>query len=423
MGTGVDAVRIEVPYSPREHQLRVHRERKRFSVLVAHRRFGKTVMTINELIAQSFAVDKPNPRYAYIAPLYRQAKAVAWDYLKEFTRPIPGVKVNEAELRVDFADRRIQLFGADSPDTLRGQYFDGVVLDEFAQMSPRLWTEVVRPALSDRKGWAIFIGTPMGHNQFYDLYQYGLKHPDWYAEIFRASATGVLDADELESAKATMGEDEYAQEYECSFTAAVRGAYYGKLMEQCASQITAVKWEPNHPVNTYWDLGVADSTVIWFIQHINGEHRVIDYYDASGEGLQHYAGVLSSKPYSYGKHYAPHDIAVKELGSGMSRIETAANFGIHFQVAPNQPVQDGIQAVRTVLPKCWFDAEKCAQGVEALRQYRREWDDVRKVFRSRPLHDWTSHAADAFRYFAVSYRDQKPVTLKPPRELGSWMAA
>lgn len=401
--------RIIIPYAPREHQRQIHDSLERFNVFVCHRRFGKTVLCINELIKDSLTNKLVNPRYGYIAPLYKQAKSVAWDYLKMYTAPIPGAKPNESELRVDLPNgARAQLYGADNPDSLRGIYLDGVILDEPAQMSPRMWSEVIRPALSDRKGWAIFIGTPAGHNSFYDLYVQAQENPEWRTGLFKASETGILDAEELASARQTMGEDEFLQEYECSFTAAIRGAYYGRILEANRDHIRSVPWEPAHPVNTFWDLGVADATSIWFHQYIAGEHRLIDFYEESGEGLQHYAGVLKEKPYTYGEHYAPHDIEVRELGSGMSRKETAANFGINFLTVANQSIQDGIQAARTILPNCYFDQVKCKQGVEALRQYQKDWDDKRQVFRNKPRHDWTSHAADAFRYFAVGYKTSQP---------------
>ncbi|WP_119461831.1 terminase large subunit domain-containing protein [Rhodospirillaceae bacterium SYSU D60014] len=406
MGRRTEIV-IALPYRPRPLQAELHRTLGRFNVLVAHRRFGKTVFCINELIAKAVANALVEPRYAYVAPFYRQAKSVAWDYLKHYTAPIPGVRHNESELRCDLpGGARIRLFGADDPDRLRGLYFDGVVLDEYAQMNPRVWSEVLRPALTDRKGWAIFIGTPMGRNGFWEIYDRATREPDWFAARFRASETGVIDAGELAAARAVMSEDEYAQEFECSFDVAVTGSYYGKLIAAAEGEgrIGKVPWEPALPVHTAWDLGVGDSTAIWFCQQAGREVRLIDYYEASGVGLDHYAKVLSAKPYAYGEHLLPHDVRVTELGTGKSRLETLAGLGLRARVVANLPVDDGIQAVRNLLPRCWVDAERCARGLEALRQYRREYDDKLKAFKARPLHDWTSHAADALRYLAVGLR-------------------
>ena len=402
---GVIEASVIVPYKPRPLQKELHQELKRFNVIVCHRRFGKTVFAINEAIKRAFTVNKKNPRIAYIAPLYRQAKAVAWDYLKEFTQPIPGRQFNESELRADLPNgARIQLFGGDSPDSLRGIYLDLAILDEYAQMSPRLWSEIIRPTLSDRKGGAIFIGTPKGHNQFYELYRDAQEDQDWLAQVHKASETGIVDAEELESASRAMTEAEYAQEYECSWQAAIRGAYYGSLIADLEdkNRITSVPYDDTVQVETWWDLGIGDSTAIWFVQRVGVEIHVIDYYEMTGEGLPHYAKVLDDKPYKYSQHVAPHDIRVRELGSGKSRLEIARDLGIRFEIAPQQGVDDGIQAVRAILPKCWFDKQKCSPGIEAMRQYRAEYDDRLRALRTRPLHDWSSHAADAFRYGAIT---------------------
>lgn len=371
---------------------------------MAHRRAGKTVATINDLIRAALTCDKPNPRFAYIAPLLGQAKDVAWEYLKQFALVIPGTTPHETELRVDFPNGgRIRLYGADNPDRLRGLYLDGVVLDEYADMRPRLWGEIIRPALADRQGWGVFIGTPKGRNEFWQIFDHAGRDPEWYSAILKASETGILNAEELDAARKSMSEDQYAQEFECSFQAAVMGAYYGKALEQAekAGRIGRVPYDPMLEVTTAWDLGIGDSTAIWFCQQLGRETRLIDYYEASGVGLDHYAKVLRDKPYAYREHLLPHDAEVKELGTGRSRVETLASLGIRVRVLPKQPVDDGINAARVLLPSCWFDAEKCKQGIEALRQYRRAYDEKRRDFLPTPLHDWTSHGADAFRYLAM----------------------
>ncbi len=280
--------RISTGYRPRPLQSEIHRQLVRFNVLVCHRRFGKTVLCVNELIDRALANRRPRPRYGYIAPLYRQAKQVAWDYLKFYTSPIPGARANESELRVDLpGGRRIQLFGADNPDALRGIYLDGVVLDEYAQMSPRVWTEVLRPTLADRIGFAIFIGTPKGRNAFHDLYQQALGDPAWYAALHRASETGVVAADALAAPRRDMSGEEFAQEFECSFEAAIVGAYYARLLSAADAEgrIANVPWDPAVPVHTAWDLGIGDSTSIWFVQQVGRELRWIDFYETSGVGL------------------------------------------------------------------------------------------------------------------------------------------
>ena len=397
---------VEIPYSPREYQKEVHKNRKRFSVLVCHRRFGKSVLSINELIKT--AADKPRALCAFVAPTYRQGKAIAWEYLKYYTKPLLqiGGSRNESELRIDlFNGSRIQIFGADNPDSIRGMGFDAVVLDEYAIMSPRVWTEIIRPAVADKLGWVLFIGTPMGHNQFWEVYDYALRgKEDWYAKLYRASDTQVIPDNELEEAKAIMTPEQFDQEFECSFTAAVSGSYYGKLISKAEKdkRIGDVPYDENLGVETWWDLGIGDSTAIWFAQRVGEEIHLIDYYETSGESLAHYADVLADKDYAYSSHIAPHDIMARELGTGKSRLEVANELGINFDVAPRLEVDHGIESVRNALAYCYFDRQKCKVGLDALRQYRKQWDEKNQVFKNKPLHNWCSHAADAFRYGCVS---------------------
>jgi phage terminase large subunit len=364
---------IRIPYKPRPLQREVHKSLKRFNVLVCHRRFGKSVLAINELILH--AVNNPNHKLAYIAPTYRQGKAIAWDYLKQYTKPLMyfGGDKNETELRIDLWNgSKIQIYGADNNDSLRGLGFHGVIMDEYAIMAPRTWTEIVRPAISDTLGWVIFIGTPMGHNQFWEVYDYALRgHKDWFGKMYRASETNVIPDDELKEAASIMTEEQYNQEFECSFTAAVSGSYYGKLMTKADNEnrIGPVPVDSNVGVETWWDLGIGDSTAIWFAQRVGEEVHLIDYYENSGESLMHYADVLEDKGYAYSRHIAPHDIQARELGTGKSRLEVSQELGIMFEVAPRLEVDHGIESVRNALPYCWFDREKCKLGIDALRQY------------------------------------------------------
>jgi phage terminase large subunit len=398
------------PYEVRSQFTPLHARKTRWFIGVAHRRAGKTVADINELVIGATKCRLPNPRFAYVAPQLNQAKDIAWVYLKEYTAFLKP-KINESELWVELpGGARIRIYGADNPDRLRGIYLDGVVLDEFGDMDPTIWTQVIRPALSDRKGWACFIGTPKGKNTFHRLWVEAEEDEDWTRLMLKASETGLLDAKELTDAARMMSEDEYAQEYECSFEAAVRGAYYGKEMNDAdgddPSRITAVPYDPRLPVHTAWDLGVADSTVIWFVQCLGRETRIIDVLKGEGVGLDWYAKRLQERDYLWGEHYLPHDVEVRELGTGKSRKEVLAGLGVKATVCPNIPIADGIQAVRMLLPTCWFDKAKCKQGIEALRMYRREFDDKRQEFRQHPLHDWTSHYADALRYFAVGHKNR-----------------
>lgn len=396
-------------FTPRKHQQEIFDRLQRFNVLVNHRRFGKTVFCINTLIRSALLNEKDNPRYAYIAPLFRQAKQVAWDYLKEYTKAIPGTRYYENELRVDLPNgARIQLFGADNPDALRGIYLDGVVLDEFAQMKPGLWGSVIRPLLTDRLGFAIFIGTPQGHNEFYDLYQYALSDPAWFACMYKASQTGIIPEEELEQARREMEPEEYDQEFECSFEAAIRGSYYGELMRELEEpdddgirRIGSVPYDPASLVYTSWDLGHGDDTSIWFFQNVGTEVHFIDYFYDSGKPLDFYTKVVLEKDYAYAGHILPHD--AKAMHLGMQRtIEEQLSVNLkNITVLERESLETGINASRNLIRKSWFDRQKCEYGIESLKQYRREFDPSKKVFKNKPLHDWTSHGADAFRYAAM----------------------
>ncbi|MGZ8336713.1 MAG: hypothetical protein ACXWU1_08635 [Allosphingosinicella sp.] len=419
-----DRIELVSPYEPRREFLPLHERRTRWFVGITHRRAGKTVANINDLVMSACKCWRWKPRFAYFAPRLNQAKEIAWTYLKDATDFIPGRRVNESELWIDLpGGKRIRIYGADNPDRLRGIYLDGVVLDEFGDMDSTIWSKVIRPALSERKGWASFIGTPKGRNAFHRLWEQAADDPDWTRLMLKASETGLLDAKELADARKAMTDDEYAQEFECSFEAAVRGAYYGREMNQAGAdgRLTHVPYDPRLPVHTAWDLGIADSTVIWFIQshRAGGETRVVDVIKGEGVGLEWYVKRLQERDHVWGDHILPHDAQVRELGTGKSRVEMLAENGIRATICPSLPVEDGIQAVRGLLATCWFDQEKCRAGIEALRMYRRDYDEKSQEFRVRPLHDWTSHYADALRYFAVGHRPLPAA--KPVRRNTRWV--
>ncbi len=416
--------RIDLGYRARPQFVPFHLRKQRWSCIVAHRRAGKTVACIMDLVDAALRCEKPNPRFAYIAPFYAQAKDVAWAYFKQFTAPIPGVEVHESELRIDLPNgARLRLYGADNYDRMRGVYFDGAVLDEYGDMDPRAWSEVIRPILSDRRGWATFIGTPKGRNHFYEIWQAAKETPsEWFTLMLRASETGLLPPEELEDARKVMTPEQYEQEYECSFDAAILGAYYGREMQRLEAEgrIRSVPYDPSLPVYTGWDLGLDDATAIWFVQVAGAEVRVIDYLETNNEALSSIArSLLNERPYMYGDHYLPHDAEIRELMTAKSRKDTLESLGVRpVRVAPRQNVEEGINAVRNLLPRCVFDEKKCARGIEALRNYQREWDDKLKTFRKTPRHDWASHGADAFRYLAISLSPRaKPQPINYPRRV------
>jgi phage terminase large subunit len=397
--------KIVIPFKPHKFQEEIFKSLKRFSVLVCHRRFGKTVLCVNLLIRWGLSSKKRAWRGAYIAPLFRQAKAIAWDYLVYYCKDIPGVKFYTQELRADFPNgARIMLLGSDNPDSLRGIYLDAAIMDEYADIRPQVYSLIIAPAITDRQGSVIWMGTPRGHNHFFDVWQQAQENSDWYHAIYKVTDTDVLDPVELERRKGEMSEDEFKQEFLCSFEAAIQGAYYGTLLEQAeaAGRITNVPYDPIIPVHTAWDLGVRDRTVIWFMQRSpSGEIRLIDYHENEQESLEYYIRYLRDKPYVYGTHLAPHDIRVKELGTGRTRIEMAEKLGLKFEVVQNIPVFDGINAVRSILPRCWFDKTKCKDGIEALKTYKKEYSALLKTYADHPTHDFASHGADAFRMLAV----------------------
>ena len=415
---------IEIPYKPREHQLKVHEllDGKRFAVVVAHRRFGKTVAALNHLIREAVLNEKETPRYAYIAPTYGQAKRVAWDYLVKYTTPLGGTN-NISELRVDFWGRRIQLYGSDNPDSLRGQFFDGVIIDEVGDQNPKIWTDIVRPALTDRKGWCLFIGTPKGHNHFKELRDRAEKEEGWGLLEFKASETGVVDDVELKQAKNEMGEDKYRQEFECSFDAAVEGSYYGQMLNELEDKkhMQEIPREEISRTFTAWDLGMGDSTSIWVAQLVGTEVRLIDYYENHGVGLDHYVKWIKDNDYLKSEHILPHDVRVRELGTGKSRLEMLEEAGLEVKIAPRMGLDDGIQAVRRLLPRCWFNVPKVQNGLNCLRNYRRDYDEKRKIFYERPLHDWSSHGSDSFRYLALGLDEGHSTWSKPINQIPKWI--
>ena len=394
---------IVIPYKPRALQKILHGQidKHRFSVIVLHRRAGKTVMAINHMLRAALTNKYLNPRYAFISPYRLQGKATAWDYIKQFAGKIPGTKFNESELRCDLANgARITILGAENDQAIRGISLDGCVFDETQSIKPTIFPEVIRPALADRKGWCIFIGTPKGRNNFYQLYQSAIKNPKWYACTYKASETDILDDEELQAAKDVMSKDLYEQEFECSFQAAITGSYYGTIIEDLVREKRMVSnlFDEDIDVETWWDLGMNDQTAIWFVQRYKKEIRLIDYYENTGHGLDHYADVLKKKGFEYSTHIFPHDVKVRELGNyAKTRLEALLDLGIVGEVAPKLSIEDGIEAVRKNLVNCWFDKDKCGTGIEYLKAYQKKWDDKAQVFKSKPQHSYASHCADAFR--------------------------
>lgn len=415
--------KVSTGYIPRSWQQRTHNKLKRHNILVFHRRGGKTVFGLNEMIDKAVRFSKrdpktgllfKNPQFAFVATTVGQAEKIAWPYLKEYCKGIPGVKFNESKLRVTFPHPHgictIFVFGAENFDNMRGIYLDGYILDEFADMHPDVRDKVLLPTLSDRKGWEIIIGTPKGDNAFKTLYMQALEEPDlWFSCLHKASETGILDDDELKMLQRTMSEEAYRQEYECDFDAAPKGFYYATQMQHAKEEgrIGEFPYDPNRMVGTFWDIGVSDSTVIWFVQEVDRQPYVIDYYENHGMGYEHYHSIIEKKGYKYAAHFFPHDVKQVEPlygGSRLDFLQTFPEFRDKIRVVPKSTsLAEDIHKVRQFLTTCKFNREGTAEGRKSLCGYMRKYDPKEQCYAKTPLHNWASHGADGFRQLAVSF--------------------
>lgn len=391
-----------IPYKPRPHQARAHLKLKRFNVLVCHRRWGKSMFALAECILRAYK--RKRARCAYIAPYRMQVKLLVWDELKRLLQDT-GAAFNESELRVDLPNgSRIQLFGADNPDALRGQGFDLAVLDEYSEMEPRAWTEILRPALADREGDAIFIFTPKGRNHAWRLYQMAEKDPDWYVMVQRASESGVLPAKELKAMAAAMSEEEYAQELECEFQAAIAGSVYGKTLRQMASEGRIIMdGLPRRQITTHAaiDLGIADPSAVWLIQVVRGAYLLLEYFEMADLGLRLLLENVRDRTGDDVRLILPHDAAQRDLSSGRQRIDIVEQMGFDYDIAARHKVEDGITGAREFLSYSLIDGIGCELGLRRLELYRYDVVQSRGTFTRMPRHDENSHAADALRYAAA----------------------
>jgi len=401
-------------FKPRDYQRPIFKaffeDRYRRMVLVLPRRSGKDLSTWNIIIREAITHVGV---YYYVFPTYAQGKKIIWSSVtiqgERFTDYIPKQLIdsmNSQEMKVVLTNGSIiQIIGSDNPDRIVGTNPCGVVFSEYALQDPRIYA-LMAPILAANKGWAIFNSTPRGKNHFWDLFQLADNSPEWWAYKIGLDETKHIDPKEIdrEIEEGLMSPDLVQQEFYSSFLAGVEGSYYCKYVDKMRlnNQISVVPWEPAFQVHTAWDIGVRDSTTIIFFQTIGQTVRVIDYYEKNKEGLEHYVKHVLSKDYTYGKHIAPHDIAVQEFGSGVTRIEKAKQLGIRFTVASKISIMDGIETVRSVLGKMWIDEEKCKPLIRALENYRQEYDSKRQVYKEQPLHDRHSHAADSLRYLCIS---------------------
>ncbi len=414
---------IVLPYQfePRGYQLPAFEARdagiKRL-LLIWHRRAGKDKTCVNFMARET---QERVGVYYYILPTYAQAKKVIWDgmdfegyrFMNHFPRELWDGTPNQTEMKLRFINGSLfQLVGSDNIDSILGTNPVGVVFSEYSLQDPAAW-DFLRPILLENKGWALFNGTPRGkQNHLYKLWVMAQSNPEWFVQRLGVNDTQAMSEADIQSERESgMEEELIQQEYYCSFEAGMSGSYYGTQMGEVAEddRITEVPYEPELPVDTWWDLGMHDAAAIVFVQQVPGsrEIRIINYHEASGEGLQYYVRYLHSLPYVYGEHIAPHDIVVRELGTGKSRLEVAQNLGLRFKVARKLTYEDGINAVRMMLPMCWFDREKTTHLVDALMNYHKQWDKKQRTWRDRPEHDWSSHAADAMRCGAVGRKNPR----------------
>ena len=437
-------MRVNIPrlgWSPRDHQMPLwnylHNGGKR-AIAVWHRRAGKDEIALHHTAVSAF---RKVGNYWHCLPEYAQARKAIWTAVNPHTGQR---RIDEAfphELRESTNDHEMfirlingstfQCIGSDQYSRTVGSSAAGVVFSEYALSNPSAWA-YMRPMLEENDGWAVFITTPRMRNHAFEMYNYAVTRDGWFAELLPVSKTGALSeeqqADALLEYQALYGADvgraSYEQEYECSFNAAIPGSFYASEMALVRSEgrvIAEVEALPDRPVHCAWDLGVTDSTSIWAYQAQGGQIVILDHIVGNGVGVEWYRDELfriyAERGWTHGNDYVPHDAKVKEWGSGRTRVETMASLGLAPLLVPLSTVEDGINAVRRMLPLCIFHP-RCETGLAALEQYRREWDDEKKCFKPTALHDWTSHPADAFRYLAMSYKPAPPRVIKLPKQTG-----
>lgn len=407
-------------YTPRGPFKAFHCRDKRWAVMVAHRRAGKTVACVADLVLEAVFTRKQDARYAYIAPQFNQAKDIAWLYVKRLTADIPGVDYNEAELRANLPNgAQIRLFGADNPDRLRGMYLDGAILDEHADMKPSVWGQIVRPMLADRKGWAAFIGTPKGYNDFHRLWEDAQDDPDWFKLMLKASESGLLDAEEIEAMRRAMSPEQVEQELECSFSAAIQGAILGKYVEEAEREgrIGQFAYDPAFPAEISSDIGFRDTACWWFWQQRPDGYALVDYDEDTGLDAEDWIERLQKKPYKLGTIWLPHDAKAKTFQTKRSVQEQFMGAGLPTMIVPQTSKQDRINAARLVIQRCRFDKQACASGLAGLRAWSFEFNEETKTFSKEPRHDWASHPGDGFSYGAQVMRERVITQPKPAPQL------
>jgi len=395
------------------------KNKKRFNVLVVHRRWGKTVWAVLDWMLETI---QEIGDYWYIAPTYRQAKKIAWRMIQKYWNQITWFKYNSSELIVTYANgSTLSLFGAENPDSLRWLDLKGVIFDEYAQQPAWIYWEIIFPMINANRGWVTWIWTPKGKNAFHKLYTRAKTDPRFYTVLLTHSDTKLLDAEQIKDARAEMTEEEFEQEYNCSWEAFMRWAVYWKELQQANKEWRIKKdiYDPKLPVDTFWDLGISDAMTMLFTQTVWQEIRIIDSYKNTGYWLDHYAWIVLNKEYKYNKHFFPHDIQQRELSSWMSRLETAVKLlWNNCEVVPLSSIESWINAWRLIFKHIWIE-EWLEDFQNDLSLYQYEYDEKRWEFTKKPKHDWTSHYADTYRYMAITYEYliRTPITQQEQNKL------
>lgn len=394
-------INLDISSLLRDWQKEFFEGAKKYNVLVLHRRAWKTVVAILFLIYKAL---KSKGDYWYVAPFRNQAETIAWDYLKKFWEQIPSTKTNNSKLILTFPNgSKITVFGADNPDALRGLDLKGVVLDEYAQMNRIFYEEIIFPMINAHKDWwATWIGTPKGKNIFYDLYQKAVDSDKYYTMYLNVYETGLLDEAQIEDAKQEQSQDAFAQEYMLDWDVSIKGSFYWKQLLKAFedNRVLPNLYDPTLPVYTAWDLWVNDKTVILFFQYYQNRIRIIDEVEGSNEWLPYYHQILRSRPYAYKMHFVPHDVAVKEFSTWMTRYETFQKmfWWDKVQKLTRQNVQDWINMVRTILDRTVWDSS-LEEYMNILWEYRPKFNEKTGEF-GKPIH--CDHS-DAMRYLATAY--------------------
>lgn len=430
-------MRINLPnngWKPRDRQMRLWKYLMgggKRALAVWHRRYGKDETALH---ATACLLHQRVGTYWHMLPEASQARKAIWESINPHT----GIRrINEAfpaELRQTTRENEMiikfkngstwQVVGSDNCQSLIGSPPIGIVFSEWATSDPRAWG-LLRPILAENGGWAVFISTPFGKNHMHKMWEYAQNDPIWFCERLSVDDTQAISseilANELREMKNDYGDEAgqalYNQEYMASFESAVVGSYYGEALTKMEqdSRICNVPYTSGASVITSWDLGIGDSTVIWFAQVIGKEIRLIDCYESSGVGLDHYVKVINTRDYNYERHFLPHDAGHASLRTGMSLDEQLIEMGIprkSITVLNRTDVEAGIAQTRAMLSSAWVDAVKCAKGLEALKAYRRKWDEKNKVFSNIPLHDWSSDYCDSLRYMSLGLAELKPYVAK-----------